>query len=647
MDLAIALRQAAGRRSRPSVTGVNHFPVLTSLEVDGADGFAMLRDAGRRGGRPGVAGPAPGPAGGREVLQARFRPAPPVQADPAGPLGHLPGGRRPAHRRVRLLRPHARIGLGRGLQHRAEPDLRRGKSTRPSTSPTSTPGWRAPRTCRPGSPASCPRPMIQAMLSGEPFEAPVNIPNAGQAVGLPADVVLESICVIDGDGIRGRDRLPCCRLPTTRSCGATSPPRSSPSRRPCAATAPWPREAFALDPLAGPGRPARHGGHGRRAAGRHGRVAAPVRVARAETSGGTRMRIGFIGLGAMGLPMAGHLVTRRPRRHRGLAEPRARSTPPWRSAPADGGSPRGVAEASEVIILCVPNSPEVVEVVDGMLPVLGAGPDGGRLLDHRPRGGTGAARPGRRDRGARISTLRCRAARPGRSKGALTLMVGGDADVLADDRARPRALRRAHRPRGWPGHGPGGQAVQPGDLCRPDDGDRRGHRPGGEVRRRHAQALEVLTHATGDCVAVRTRLPVPGVVPDSPASHGWEPGFMTDLMAKDLDLALAYAAAPRRSACPPRRRPARCSRRPGRRATAARTSRPWPRWCWRWPAPDDRRRAAADPVPHPRGRPPRPRRDDDGELGRVRRRPGAGAARRATGSWPRRSRWPTWPRRAT
>jgi 3-hydroxyisobutyrate dehydrogenase-like beta-hydroxyacid dehydrogenase len=49
--------------------------------------------------------------------------------------------------------------------------------------------------------------------------------------------------------------------------------------------------------------------------------------------------------------------------------------------------------------------------------------------------------------------------------------------------------------------------------------------------------FEVLTHATGDCTAVRTRLPVAGVVPDSPASHGWEPGFMTDLMAKDLDLA--------------------------------------------------------------------------------------------------------------
>ena len=59
-----------------------------------------------------------------------------------------------------------------------------------------------------------------------------------------------------------------------------------------------------------------------------------------------------------------------------------------------------------------------------------------------------------------------------------------------------------------------------------------------------AQLYEILTHATGDCVAVRTRLPAEGVVPDSPASNGWAPGFMTDLMAKDLDLAIDLRSRP-------------------------------------------------------------------------------------------------------
>ena len=160
------------------------------------------------------------------------------------------------------------------------------------------------------------------------------------------------------------------------------------------------------------------------------------------------MRIGFIGLGAMGLPMAGHLLAAG---HEVTVASRSRG--PIDAAVAlgasDGGSPRGVAEASEVVILCVPNSPEVVEVVDDMLPALGAGQDGGRLLDHRPRGGAGPARAGARDRARATSTPRSRAARPGAHKGALTLMVGGDAATLADGRAGPRPLLRPDRPRRW------------------------------------------------------------------------------------------------------------------------------------------------------------------------------------------------------
>jgi 3-hydroxyisobutyrate dehydrogenase len=51
-----------------------------------------------------------------------------------------------------------------------------------------------------------------------------------------------------------------------------------------------------------------------------------------------------------------------------------------------------------------------------------------------------------------------------------------------------------------------------------------------------------LTHATGDCNAIRTRIPFEGARPDTPASNGWEPGFMTELMTKDVNLVLATAA---------------------------------------------------------------------------------------------------------
>ncbi len=252
------------------------------------------------------------------------------------------------------------------------------------------------------------------------------------------------------------------------------------------------------------------------------------------------MRIGFVGLGAMGLPMAGHLVSAG---HDVAVASRSRG--PVDTAVAlgatDGGSPRGVAEASDVVVLCVPNSPEVVEVVDAMLPVLAAGmtivdcstidPEveraqharvaatGSHYLDAPLSGGTAGAQ-----------------------KGTLTLMVGGDAAVLAETEPalEPFAGLVVHV--GGPGMGQVvklcNNLIYAAQMTATAEATAMAVTSGVDM----GKLLQVLTHATGDCVAVRTRLPVPGVIPDSPASNGWRPGFMTDLMAKDLDLAMAYAA---------------------------------------------------------------------------------------------------------
>lgn len=54
-----------------------------------------------------------------------------------------------------------------------------------------------------------------------------------------------------------------------------------------------------------------------------------------------------------------------------------------------------------------------------------------------------------------------------------------------------------------------------------------------------AQSLfDVITGATGNCWAVHTNCPVPGPVPTSPANNGFQPGFATALMNKDLGLAM-------------------------------------------------------------------------------------------------------------
>ena len=231
------------------------------------------------------------------------------------------------------------------------------------------------------------------------------------------------------------------------------------------------------------------------------------------------MRIGFIGLGAMGLPMSGHLVAAGHDVTVASAGPRADRGRTGRGA-VDGGSARGVAEASEVVIVCVPNSPEVIEVVDAMLPALGPGktvvdcstidPEVERAQHERVG-----------DTGARYLDAPLSGGTAGAHNGTLTLMVGGDAAVL--DATQPAFDPFA----GLVVHvgGPGmGQVVKlcnnliyAAQMTATAEATAMAVASGVDM----AKLYEVLTHATGDCVAVRTRLPVPGVVPDSPASNGW------------------------------------------------------------------------------------------------------------------------------
>jgi 3-hydroxyisobutyrate dehydrogenase/2-hydroxy-3-oxopropionate reductase len=120
------------------------------------------------------------------------------------------------------------------------------------------------------------------------------------------------------------------------------------------------------------------------------------------------MQLGFIGLGAMGLPMARHLVEAG---HSVTVASRSRG--PIDAAVAFGATeadgPADVAEVSEVVMLCVPNSPEVIEVIDAMLPVLGPGKVVIDCSTISPRW-SGRSTSGSAPRVPGTSTPRCRAA---------------------------------------------------------------------------------------------------------------------------------------------------------------------------------------------------------------------------------------------
>jgi 3-hydroxyisobutyrate dehydrogenase len=252
------------------------------------------------------------------------------------------------------------------------------------------------------------------------------------------------------------------------------------------------------------------------------------------------MKVGFIGLGAMGLPMTRNLLAKG---HSVTVASRSRG--PIDAAVAagasDGKDPAGLAASSEVIVLCVPSSPDVASVVDELLPALRPGqvvvdcstidPDVERAQHDRVR-----------DTGAQFLEAPVSGGTVGAERGTLTLMVGGDEAALGRARPALEAFSALIVHVGGPGMGQivklcnnliyAAQMLATAEACV------MAAKSGVDLQKLH----QVLVASTGDCTAVRTRIPYEGVLPDSPASNGWKPGFMTDLMAKDLDLALGYAA---------------------------------------------------------------------------------------------------------
>lgn len=147
------------------------------------------------------------------------------------------------------------------------------------------------------------------------------------------------------------------------------------------------------------------------------------------------MNIGFIGLGVMGRPMAGHLIAA----GHTLFLNRVKAVS--RHLVDDGGTaldtPKAVAEASDVIIVMVPDTPDVEAVLFGKNGVVEGLSDGKLVID------MSSISPVETRRFAeRIEALGCdyldapvSGGEAGAKNAALTIMVGGEPDTFA--KAKP------------------------------------------------------------------------------------------------------------------------------------------------------------------------------------------------------------------
>lgn len=138
-------------------------------------------------------------------------------------------------------------------------------------------------------------------------------------------------------------------------------------------------------------------------------------------------RIGFIGLGIMGAPMASHLARAG---HEVIGH--TRNPAAYARLRADGGSSADSVEATvrdaEIVVTMLPDHPQVEQVVLGPDGVFAHAPAGALLIDFstiRPESSVALAETGSTS-GFRVLDAPVSGGQGGAEEGALSIMVGGD-----------------------------------------------------------------------------------------------------------------------------------------------------------------------------------------------------------------------------
>lgn len=250
MDLAIALQRPM-EEVRPTVTGVNHFPVLTALEVDGADGFEILRRMVDDAGGLAALAPHPGRPEAETFSALDFAQRHLLKLTMLEHWGALPAA---GDRHLAEFVPWVLTGdSGWGAAFNIELTSIEKRQAHQDGYIADVDAWLAgTKPLQTWKSGELPGPVIEALLTGERLEAPVNIPNAGQAPGLPPEVVVETMCVVDGDGIRGRDAA-ALPEPFAEMVRRTVAVQELTVEAAVSGDREAARAAFALDPLAGRG----------------------------------------------------------------------------------------------------------------------------------------------------------------------------------------------------------------------------------------------------------------------------------------------------------------------------------------------------------------------------------------------------------
>jgi alpha-galactosidase/6-phospho-beta-glucosidase family protein len=236
---------------QPTMTGVNHFGVITALDIDGTDGLARIRDMVDELGGISAIGPGPGKEEPEPFTKADFARRHVLSLTLLDRFGALPaaGDRHLAEFLPSILTEESEWGKEWGIGLTPISLREEHQAAYISGVDAILSGERELTTHPSGELVA---PVIDSLLTGTRREVPLNLNNAGQCPDLPAEAVVESICVVDEDGMRGRDeaRAPAPLAELLRRHVAT---QELTVEAALSGDRELVKAAFGLDPLAGRG----------------------------------------------------------------------------------------------------------------------------------------------------------------------------------------------------------------------------------------------------------------------------------------------------------------------------------------------------------------------------------------------------------
>jgi 3-hydroxyisobutyrate dehydrogenase len=255
-------------------------------------------------------------------------------------------------------------------------------------------------------------------------------------------------------------------------------------------------------------------------------------------------RIGFIGLGNMGLPMAqnllkaGHTVS-------GFDVSKAQIDALAASGGAVAASAKAAAAGAEIVITMLPAGQHVREVYLGEGGVLAAAGSGALLIDsstidvESARAVAAAAA----SKGLLMLDAPVSGGVGGAQAGTLTFMVGGPDEAFARGRPILESMGKTIVHAGGAGNGQAAKIcnnmILGVSMIAVSEAFVLAEKLGLDAQK----LFDISSKSSGQCWSMTSYCPVPGPVPASPANRDYKAGFTAAMMLKDLKLAQNAAKA--------------------------------------------------------------------------------------------------------